>query len=174
MDSGSGNEAATPRPVASAVYFDGLSNRRHAVSLGFTDRLEILEDQRLLTAWSYADIRRADGPSGLLRAMSLAAPVLARLEIRDAAVAADLVSRCPGIDENLIGRRGVAAIIGWSIAAAVSIVVVVLFGVPLAADRLTPLVPLAFEQRLGKVADTQVKTVFDGRICDDGAGQAAF
>ena len=50
-----------------------------------------------------------------------------------------------------LGRRGVAKIVGWSLAAAVSIVCVVLFGVPLAADRLAPLVPKPFERRIGDV-----------------------
>jgi Zn-dependent protease with chaperone function len=35
-------------------------------------------------------------------------------------------------------------------------------------------VPLAFEQRLGDVAEGQVKTVFGGKVCDNAAGQAAF
>ncbi len=55
-----------------------------------------------------------------------------------------------------------------------SIVLVVLFGVPLAAERLTPLVPDSFERRLGDVAEAQVKVVFDGKPCGDAAGQAAF
>ena len=68
----------------------------------------------------------------------------------------------------------VATIIGWSLAAAVSIIAVVLFGVPLAADRLTPLVPDSFERRLGDVADSQVKAVFGAKVCDHAAGQQAF
>ena len=98
----------------------------------------------MLAAWAYSDIRRADSPSGMLRVGCLTAVALARLEIRDAAVAADLVSRCASIDDNTPGRRGVATIIGWSLAATVSIIAVVLFGVPLAAERLTPLVPELF------------------------------
>jgi Zn-dependent protease with chaperone function len=128
----------------------------------------------MLAAWAYADIRRADSPSGMLRLGCLTAGALARLELRDAALAADLVSRCAAIDDNTPGRRGVATIVGWSLAAAVSIVAVVLFGVPLAADRLTPLVPEAFERRLGDVADSQVKTFFDAKACDHAAGQLAF
>jgi Zn-dependent protease with chaperone function len=68
----------------------------------------------------------------------------------------------------------VAVIIGWSLAAVVSIVLVVLFGVPLAADRLAPLVPQSFERRLGDVAEGQVKTLFGGKMCDNAAGQLAF
>ena len=110
----------------------------------------------------------------MLRLTCLTAPALARLEIRDAALAAELIARCPRLDENAPGRRGVGAIVGWSLAAAVSIVAVVLFGVPLAADRLTPLVPQAFERRLGDVADGQVKALFGDKVCNNAAGQAAF
>jgi Zn-dependent protease with chaperone function len=169
--------ATNPPPPPSggpAIYFDGTSSRRRTVTLHFADRLEISADGSTLGAWAYADIRRADSPSGTLRLSSVGAPALARLEIREAAVAASLVARCDRIDENNPGRRGAAVIVGWSLAAAVSIVLVVLFGVPLAADRLTPLVPEAFERRLGDVADGQVKTLFGAKVCDDAAGQLAF
>jgi Zn-dependent protease with chaperone function len=144
------------------------------VSLAFKDRLEISQPSEASIAWSYADIRRADSPSGTLRVSCLAAPALARLEIRDPAVAAELVSRCGQLDENVPGRHGIARIVGWSLAAAVSIVVVVLFGVPLAADRLAPLVPQSFERRLGDVAESQVKAVFGSKVCNNPPGQAAF
>src|SRR3954454_16665373 len=154
-----------------AVYFDGKSSQRRAVALHLSDQLEIREGDAVLAAWAYADIRRADGPSGMLRLSALSAPTLARLEVRDAALAADVVARCASLDESLPGRRGVAAIVGWSLAATISIVAVVLFGVPLAADRLAPLVPASFDKRLGEVADSQVKTFFDGKSCDNPAGQ---
>lgn len=171
MDS---NDAPKSPAGGSEIFFDGKSNQRRAVTLHFAERLEIRDGDTVLAAWAYADIRRADGPSGMLRLSSLTAPALARLEVRDAAIAADLVSRCATLDENMPGRRGVAAIVGWSLAAAVSIVAVVLFGVPLAADRLAPLVPDAFERRIGEVADSQVKTMFGAQVCDNAAGQKAF
>jgi Zn-dependent protease with chaperone function len=173
MDSGPEDSAAASAPGNSAVYFDGLSSRRRAVSLGFGDGLEINEDGRAAAAWPYGDIRRADSPSGTLRLSCLTAPALARLEIRDAAVAAQLSSRCARLDQDVPGR-GVGAIVGWSLAAAASIVAVVLVGVPLAADRLTPLVPQALERRLGDVAEAQLRTVFSGKVCDNPAGSAAF
>src|SRR5437899_9740444 len=150
-----------------ATYFDGTSSRRRAVTLHFSDGLEIIEQEQTLAAWDYADIRRADSPSGMLRLGCLTAPALARLEVRDSALAAELVSRCVKMDENTPGRRGVAVIVGWSLAAVVSIVAVVLFGLPLIADRLTPLVPEAFERRLGDVADRQVKALFNAKVCED-------
>ena len=158
----------------SAFYFDGMSSHRHAVLLAFQDRLGINEGGQALASWSYADIRRADSPPGTLRVSCVAAPALARLEIRDKAVADALISRCLRLDENFSSRRGVATIVGWSLAATVSIVAVILFGVPLAADRLTPLVPQAFERRLGDVADGQVKALFGDKTCNDASGQAAF
>jgi Zn-dependent protease with chaperone function len=160
--------------ASNSVYFDGSSSRRHPVSLTFKDRLDINEGEKTLAVWSYVDIRRADSPSGVLRVTCSTAPTLARLEIRDEAIATELVSRCQRLDENLPNRRGVATIVGWSLAATVSIVAVVLFGVPLAADRLTPLVPQAFERRLGDVAEGQVKALFGAKVCQNAAGQAAF
>ena len=174
MDSGTSetNSAATPAP--GAVFFDGASNRRRAVALKLSDALEIREDGALLARWAFADIRRADSPFVLLRLRCLTSPSLARLEIRAAQLTAELVARCDALEADLPNRRGVAAIVGWSLAAAVSIVLVVLFGVPLAAERLTPLVPDSFERRLGDVAEAQVKVLFNGKPCSNAAGQAAF
>ena len=173
MDSDAPEPAKSPAG-GPAIYFDGTSNQRRAVTLRFADRLEIRDGEQVLAAWVYGDIRRADSPSGMLRASCLTAAALARLEIRDGAVAAELVSRSTGIDDNTPGRRGVAAIVGWSLAATVSIIAVVLFGVPLAAERLAPLVPASFERRLGDVADSQVKAIFGAKVCDHAAGQRAF
>jgi Zn-dependent protease with chaperone function len=173
-DSAPENIAAPPAPTNSAIYFDGTSSRRHLVTLAFDGALAINADDDTLAKWSYTDIRRADGPTGMLRLTCLTAPALARLEIRDAAVVAELTARCTKLDANLPGQRAVAAIIGWSLAAAVSIVGVVWFGVPLAADRLAPLVPPALERRLGDVAEGQLKLVFGNNICNAAPGQAAF
>jgi Zn-dependent protease with chaperone function len=174
MDGGPGNVLASWGPGGSAIYFDGRSSRRRLVTLVLKDRLELHESPETVVEWPYADIRRADSPSGALRLSCLTGPPVARLEIRDAAMAAELISRCTQLDRNLPGRRGVAAIVGWSMAATASIVAVVLFGVPLAADRLTPLVPQAFERRLGEVAERQVKALFGGRTCNNAPGQASF
>ena len=128
----------------------------------------------MVASWAYADIRRADGPAGALRLMCASAPLLARLEVRDAALAAELERRCPRLDADLPGAKGVVTIVGWSLAALVSIVLMVLFVVPYAADRLTPLIPYSVERYIGQVADNQVKVIFDGKQCDNPDGKAAF
>lgn len=161
-------------PERIAIYFDGQSNHRRQVTLALKDHLEISEPSEPPVRWPYAEIRRADGPSGMLRLSCLTASTLARLEIRDGATAAELVSRCPRLDQKLRERHGVGTIVGWSLAAAASMVAVVLFALPIAADRLAPLVPQALEQRFGDVAEEQIKTLFGSRLCQDAAGQAAW
>lgn len=171
------SELSTEAPTQSVkptIFFDGVSSRRRPVTLTLGDALEIYEEGGTPLRWPYADIRRADSPPGILRLAATSAPPLARLEIRDAALAADVTARCMRLDEHRTTRGGVARIVGWSVAAAVSIVCVVLFGVPLAADRLAPLVPKPVERRIGDAAEVQMKTLFGRSVCEDPAGKAAF
>jgi len=74
------------------------------------------------------------------------------------------------------GRSGAQTgrIVAWSLAAAVSIVLVTIYGIPLLADRLAPLVPYAVEKRMGEAVDRQARTIFGGQDCTAPAGQAAF
>jgi hypothetical protein len=162
------------KPGGPAIFYDGRSNRRRTVEVRFNDRLEISEDGSAPVPWAYTDVRRVDSPPGILRVSCLAAPTLARLEIRDPTVAAELVLRCTQLGEQLSDARGVAKIVGWSLAATASIVLVVLFAIPFAADRLAPLVPPALERRVGDAADVQIRTIFGNRMCDGTAGQLAF
>ena len=155
------------------IFYDGASSRRHHAQLTLNDRLEISENGAAVANWPFSDIRRADGATGILRLSCVSAPALARLEIRDAALAAALIARCPHLDDDA-GRRGVAAIIGWSMAAAVSIVAVIWLALPLLADRLAPFVPDVLERRIGDAAEGQIRLMFGGRACTDPAGRAAF
>jgi Zn-dependent protease with chaperone function len=124
--------------------------------------------------WAYDDIRQADSPAAMLRVSCLSAPPLARLEIRDTAFAAALTARCARLGENRMDRRAIAKIVGWSVAAVASIVLVVMFAIPLAADRLAPLVPDGFERRIGEASEVQVKALFGKKACDSTAGRAAY
>jgi Zn-dependent protease with chaperone function len=144
------------------------------VRLAVKDQLEISENATTLATWPFADIRRAEGAAGILRLSCVSAPSLARLEIRDPAFAATLILRCPHLNDEAAGRNGVAAIIGWSLAATVSIVAVIWFALPLAADRLAPLVPNALERRIGDAAEGQIRLMFGGKVCSNAAGRAAF
>ncbi len=84
MDSGPEWKPLSAVPDPSAIYFDGKSSRRRLVTLAFGEHLEVSEPGEAMVEWSYADIRKADSPSGILRLSCLTEPALARLEIRDA------------------------------------------------------------------------------------------
>ena len=45
--------------------------------------------------------------------------------------------------------------------------------VPLAADRVTPLIPQSLERRLGDAVDNQVRAIFGGKPCATSDGEAA-
>ena len=166
--------SSTLQPGSGAIFYDGTSSRRHEVRPVLEDQLEIIEGDANLATWPLSDIRRADAAAGILRLSCLTGPSLARLEIRDAAVAAALISTCPHLNAGVAGRHGVGAIVGWSVAAAISIVAVVWFGLPLAADRLAPLVPNALERRIGDAAERQISIIFGGKTCSNLSGRGAF
>jgi Zn-dependent protease with chaperone function len=161
----------TPPPLA--IYFDGVTNRRRLVTLAFGPDLDIVEDGAAAATWRYDDLRAVDGGPGTLRLKNVAGLPLARLEIRDPAPQAEIRARARFL---AIGRHGpqTGRIVGWSLAAICSIVLIVLFGVPLVAERMVPLVPMSFERRLGGVVDNQVRAIFGGKVCTDPEGNAAF
>ncbi len=155
-----------------AAYRDGTSSRKRTVRLRFAEQLQIIEDGTVVAAWPYHDIRRADGPHRL-RVSCVSALPLARLETDDNAVVQELLSRCRSLD---VGRSGTQTwrIVGWSLAAAASIVLVSIYGIPLIADRLAPFIPVSLEQRIGEAVDAQVRVLFGGKTCDRADGRAAF
>src|SRR5215210_3013984 len=77
--------ASLPKSAPAAIYFDGTTNRKHKVTLRFGGTLEIIEDGNVVGRWAYGDVRRAEGPPGLLRLRAVSALPLARLEISDQA-----------------------------------------------------------------------------------------
>jgi Zn-dependent protease with chaperone function len=168
---------ATPSgaPRDPVRFFDGRSNRKHLVALRLGEQCDIIEGGAVIAQWPYDRIRRVDAQPQVLRLSCQAAPPLARLEISDGALATELAARCLHLDVDSPGRKGgTARIVGWSIAALASILLVVIYGVPFAAERLAPLVPSSFENRIGQVAEKQIRLVFDGKACNAKDGEAAF
>ncbi len=163
--------AEAPAPIE-AVYYDGTSSRKRKVTLDPADALEIAENGETIARWPYADIRRADG-GRRVRLSSVSALPLARLEIADRAQAERVLAACHALDEGHHSKQ-TGKIVAWSLGAACSIVLVVLFGIPLLADRLAPMVPFAVEKRIGEAVDRQAKAILGGRVCDNKAGQAAL
>lgn len=159
-----------------ATFFDGRSAQRRAVRLSFqADGIAILENGAEIAFWRYADLRPADAPKDTLRISATSAPELARLEVRDAALMDAIATRCPDLRRRRrSGEIRGAKIVVWSLAAAVSLVLTVVYLVPAFADRLAPLVPIALERRLGEAVDSQVRAMFGEETCDTPAGVAAL
>lgn len=168
-DAGAAGTAMSP-----ATYFDGLTNRRHEVVLGFGPVLEINENGVAIASWRYDDMRQADGGEDALRLKCATGPALARLEVRDAAWQAEIRARAGFLDVGRGGSAHTGRIVAWSLAAVASIIGMVLFGMPLVAARMVPLIPLSFERRLGDTVDNQVRAIFGGKVCTSPQGSAAF
>lgn len=140
----------------------------------FGPALEITENGVFLAAWAYDDVRRLEAPDGLMRLRAVTAPDLARLELGDRGSQEEITKHCRLLAGEG-GREGsTLSIIGWSLAAAASIVGLIWFGVPYAADRIAPLVPLSWEKRLGEAAEKQTRAIFEGKTCDEPNGAAAL
>jgi Zn-dependent protease with chaperone function len=161
--------------MAQALFYDGESARPRGVSLAFVeDGVEIREGASVLARWSYERIRERESSSPDLLRLALADRAsLARLDVTDPDARAETRRRCRTLaDPREEGRVG--PIVAWSVAAAASLVACVLFLVPLAADRATPLIPVSLERRLGTAVDNQVRFVLRGRTCDGERGRAAL
>jgi Zn-dependent protease with chaperone function len=158
-----------------AVFFDGQTSRRRNVVLRFTDAIEIVEDGTQLASWQYANIRRVDAPSGVMRLWSADALPLARLELRDEAAQRAVEQCC----HALTGPGGaqpisIVRIAAWSLAAAAVIIGMIWLGVPVAANQLAEVLPINWERLLGDAMDTQVRTMFPGPACTRPEGVAAL
>jgi Zn-dependent protease with chaperone function len=165
----------SPAPAAT-IYYDGMSARprRVEVALG-ADELTAAEDGTIVANWRYADLCRRDAPATVLRVASLKGPQLARLDIADQALAADLLRRAgPLLGGGGTSGRAALAIVLWSLAAAGSLVATVVYVVPLVADRLAHFVPVALEQRLGQATDNQVRALIGRTTCAEPEGRAAL
>lgn len=164
--------AAPPPPRT--IYFDGKTNRKRNVTLRFAGGIEILEDDRIVDIWPFGEVRRVDGPPNLLRLGCVTALPLARLEVADQPTKATIVTYCAALDVARPGRTGTFRIVFWSLAAVASIVGLAVFGIPLLAGRLAPLVPYSMEKRIGDAADGQIRTVLGRKSCSGVDGQVAF
>lgn len=145
-------------------YFDGASSTRHAVTVETApEALRIVDaDGTAIAEWPYADLRSQSSPDDMMRLRRAGGPELARLEIRDAALIAEIDERADSLDRTGgTERRLRKRVIAWSVAATASLVLMAVFGMPVLSDRIAPLIPLSVEQRLGNAVDTQVRAMLD-------------
>src|SRR5829696_6479930 len=124
--------------AAASTFYDGVAAKPRPVTLRFDEQaLEIVEGETTAARWAYPDIRRLPVAASLLRVRSLGAPELARLDLDDESVAAELLRRSPQAEAGTAAdRRTIARIVGWSLAATASIVLTAIYLVPVAANQL--------------------------------------
>jgi Zn-dependent protease with chaperone function len=157
-----------------AVFYDGESARRRTVSLKFTaSSLDIHEGGEWIASWPTGAVRRKDAPDGVLRLTCDGGPSLARLDVTDPADQAAIRANCLRL-EGKESKERTGRILFWSIAAAASIVLCVVFLIPLFAEKLTPLIPPSVEKRFGTAVDNQVKALLGDKVCSEKPGVAAL
>ncbi|HEX4043074.1 MAG TPA: M48 family metallopeptidase, partial [Xanthobacteraceae bacterium] len=153
-----------------AVYFDGTSSTRNdvMVELG-SAALRILAgggtvSDRAQDEWAYADLRRMSAPEGVLRLGRRGETLLARLELRDPVLIDAVESRAESLDRGGARERQLRRkVVTLSFAAAASLIVTAVFGLPALANRMIPLVPLTVEHKLGDAIDRNIRASLDSR-----------
>jgi Zn-dependent protease with chaperone function len=150
--------------TGAGVYFDGVTSTRRGVTVTLApSSLRIsAQDGALLAEWPFGEIEGLDAPDNVLRLGRRGNATLERLEILDPAFAAEIDTRASLVDRTgSLQRRQRIRVIGWSLAATVSLLLVAWFGVPAIAARLTPLLPPAAERKLGDAVNIQVRGMLD-------------
>jgi len=160
--------------MADAVFYNGVSARPRAVALEVTaSSLDLHEGGEWIASWPAGEVRRKDAPEGVLRVTREGGPDLARLDVTDPADQAAVRQYCHRLD-NREERERTGRIVFWSAASAISIVLCVLFLIPLLAEKLTPLIPVAYEQRIGRAVDNQLRALLRDKVCEAPEGSAAL
>jgi Zn-dependent protease with chaperone function len=154
------------------IYFDGVTSARRDVIVELAPAALQISDRESgsRTEWPYDEIEGLAAPDNILRLGRRGSAALERLEIRDPAFAAEIDARAAHVDRTGItqGRQRMR-VIGWSVGATASLLLVAWFGVPAIATRLTPLLPATLERKLGDAVNMQVRGMLDTR-----KGGAAF
>jgi Zn-dependent protease with chaperone function len=173
--------------TGNARYFDGLTSERHDVTLELAPHALVIRDRdgAIVDQWSYVRLKHLSAPDHIFRVGLRKNPVLARLEVTDTDLAHEIDLLAPDIDRTGASARKMRRrAIGWACLAAVTLVLSAIYGVPLLADRLAPVIPRGFEQRVGVATNAQIRAMLDkgppGRPFECGeapverAGLAAF
>jgi predicted Zn-dependent protease len=169
------------------VFFDGATTARHDVTVELApDLLRVkAADGRVLAEWPYDQLETLSSPDDLLRLGRAGSPVLARLEVRDPQLAAEIDERSLPVDRSgRSERRMRTKVIVWSLAATASLLLVAVVGLPLIATELTPLIPYSMERKLGAAIERQARASLDtrhagaafecGNAANEKLGRAAF
>lgn len=149
------------------VFFDGITATRRDVTVELTAASLVIRgaDDHLYADWPYERLERLSSPDTILRLGLVHSPILARLEVYDDALESAIDDASATIDRSgAIDHRARIKIIGWSIAATISLVLVAIYGIPALAARLTPFVPYGLERRLGDGVEMQMRSMLGNNL----------
>jgi Zn-dependent protease with chaperone function len=167
---------------AEAAYFDGLKPVRRVASLRLEGQSLVLSiDGGSPFRWDYRSIRfdGDDGPQLRLHREVSGARTGEVLELAVGPFAQELLRRCPSLAGAAAERRRAGLrVLGWSLAAVVSLAALIFYGVPALATRLAMMVPWSTEASIGNAVEGQIiREMSQGtpRICSarDGSPGAA-
>ncbi|MBT9288401.1 M48 family metallopeptidase [Prosthecodimorpha staleyi] len=144
------------------TFYDGRSSRPVPVAFALDlARLGIADMAGAeLAAWPVASLRRADAGAGRIRIACDGED--ARLDVTDPGTVQALTAALRATPAVGSDWRGIVRVGGWMLAAVASIAALVVFGIPLLADRLTPLIPVSAELKLGEAAKPQILGTLSG------------
>ncbi len=150
------------------------------------DALQIAShDGHMLAEWPYDQLEEMAAPDNVLRLGRRGNAVLERLEIFDATFADAVDARAIRVDRTgTRQRRQRASVVGWTVAATASLLLVAWFGIPALAERIAPLLPVVVDRKLGDAVDMQMRALLDtgkagagfecGSADNEKAGRAAL
>jgi predicted Zn-dependent protease len=151
--------------AGTGIFFDGVTSARRPVLVELaSDGLVVrdAEERDMLARWPYHELDHLAAPDGVLRLGRAGARTLARLEVRDPALATAIDEASVPVDRSGASeRRSRVKVVAWSFIAMVSLVLGAVYGVPALADKIAPLVPLRAERWLGEAVETQARRMLD-------------
>ena len=172
MQEPSVQESRAQEIVARGSYFDGVSARAYPVTLRLGDRLAV-SGTGIAQDWNLMDVRATETLPPLMRIGVVGSH--ARVEFEDATLAAVLPTHCPDLRKSEDGTRGALRIVLWSIAAGLSVLAAAVYGMPMLAALIAPLVPDAVEAKLGEAVDGQIVGLLGKPpLCEEPAGKTVL
>jgi Zn-dependent protease with chaperone function len=162
-------------------YYTGQSARAIDVTIICGMTLDFHDDDREVEeCWAWDDLTKEDALVGQCRLSNGKEHPNARLETSDRTLIKIIKEAAPALErKRKMERSGRNKIIIWIMAAIISLVGIVFYGIPVIATRIAPLVPLAWEAKLGNLLEPQLAKVFqieplETHTCSTPAGDAAM
>ncbi|WP_350333019.1 M48 family metallopeptidase [Coralliovum pocilloporae] len=159
-----------------AVFHDGKSPRSRSVRADFDNGLVILaEDGALIERWPLETLEVIERQGHTVTLTQTGREDDARLRVIGHRFSTLLLSKASHLGQRRKSEQRTARLIAfWSVAAALSLVLLTILGIPYLADRLAPLVPPSVEARLGQSVKPQIYSLFsidETKVCREEKGQ---